>query len=229
MTMKNDQFHDMEEYLNQLGILHDDSNYTEDDIIRLENEYNIEFPEIYKLFVLRYGNLTFEKDVHYRPIEQSHWTDIDGLNSFGSFWGLEEGEDNLEGSIEQYTERIPDSIVPIADDGLGNLICIGVKGDYLGKIYFWDHENEITAKVMLNEKKYEGISVDDYWENVYLVAESFFDFVKSFEIVEENQESDIGSKIVSEKMSSDFISMMMAARAELEDKEKARKDKKKDK
>ncbi|MEK4059759.1 MULTISPECIES: SMI1/KNR4 family protein [Paenibacillus] len=228
MTMTNDSFNEIEKYLIELGISSGADSYSEEELIRLEEKYEIDFLEIYKIFVFKYGNSTFENDVRYRPLKQSHWTGKDGLNAFGSFFGFEEGADNLEENIKRYYDRIPNSIVPIADDGVGNLICIGIKGNHIGKIYFWDHENEITAKVMLNEKEYVGVSVDDYWENIFLIAESFFDFIKSFEIEEIVNESDIDSKIVSEKMSDNFMAMMLAAKAELEAKEKNRKEKKKE-
>ncbi|CAH1225980.1 hypothetical protein PAECIP111893_05309 [Paenibacillus plantiphilus] len=230
MTMTNDSFNQIEKYLIELGISSGADSYSEEELIRLEEKYEIDFLEIYKIFVLKYGNSTFENDVRYRPLNQSHWTGKDGLNAFGSFFGFEEGVNNLEENIKRYYDRVPNSIVPIADDGVGNLISIGIKGDHIGKIYFWDHENEITAKIMLNEKVYVGVSVDDYWENIFLIAESFFDFIKSFEIEEVvSEESDIESKIVSEKMSGNFMAMMLAAKAELEAKEKTRKEKKKDK
>ncbi|KOP64759.1 hypothetical protein AMS62_05425 [Bacillus sp. FJAT-18019] len=99
---------------------------------------------------------------------------------------------------------------------------MGVRGDHVGKIYFWDHENELTAKIMLNETGYEAVTVDDYWENVSLVAETFLDFIKSFEIVEGQEELEIESKIVSVRMSDTFMAEMLAARAKLESKERTK-------
>ena len=78
-------------------------------------------------------------------------------------------------------------------------------------------------RVMLNEIEYQDIGVDDYWNNIFLIAESLTEFIKSFKILKEDQSKDVGSIILSEKMSDNFIARMLAARAELEAKEKAKK------
>ncbi|WP_019910183.1 hypothetical protein [Paenibacillus sp. HW567] len=92
---------------------------------------------------------------------------------------------------------------------------------------FWYHENELIANLMLNEKKYRNVSLDDYWDNVFLISDNFLDFIKSFQVEEEKEQQDVGLKIVSERMNADFMANMLAARAELEAEENARKDKKK--
>ncbi|KGR82243.1 SMI1/KNR4 family protein [Lysinibacillus odysseyi] len=210
MTEDNERFNKIEKHVTELFISSADGSYAEEALIKIEDKYGINFHEIYKSFVCKYGHSTFEKDVCYRPIEPSHWTDKDGLNAFGSFFGFDEGVDNLERKIQQYYDRIPASIVPIAEDYAGNLICIGISGDREGKIYFWDHENEITARVMLGEKEYESVSVDDYWENIYVIADSFFDFIKSFEL-EKRTTSTSGASIVNVKMSESFLEMLEGA------------------
>ncbi|MEK3792886.1 hypothetical protein MKX42_14240 [Paenibacillus sp. FSL R7-0204] len=77
---------------------------------------------------------------------------------------------------------------------------------------------------MLNEKKYRNIGLDDYWDNIFLISNTFIDFISSLEI-EQPEEQKVELKIVRERMNSDFIANMLAARAELEAKEKERKDK----
>ena len=211
MAMINEMFNEIEKHLTELGISGGASSCSEEILARIEDEYGIDFPEIYKVFIHKYGHSNVEHDVCYRPIEPSHWTDKDGLNAFGSFFGFEEGVDHLEGNIQQYYERIPDSIVPIADDNAGNLICMGIRGDREGKIFFWDHETEITARVMLGEKEYESVSVDDYWENVSLIAESFFDFIKSLEL-EKREASAIESSMVEVKISDNLLALIQAAK-----------------
>lgn len=79
---------------------------------------------------------------------------------------------------------------------------------------------------MLNEKEYLDISIDNYWNNIFLIAESLLDFIKSFKIIVEDQSTDVDSKILSVEMSDDFIARMLAARAELEAEEKAKRENK---
>ncbi|MEK4851454.1 SMI1/KNR4 family protein [Paenibacillus sp. FSL H7-0756] len=224
----NKTFNRMEEHLDAIGL---PSRDIVDPMVRvsnIENKYNISFPELYRLFVLKYGNSIFNESVTYKSIELSPCADKNGLSTFDSFFGFDGGVDDLENKINQYYERIPSSLMPIADDGNGNLICIGVKGNYNEKIYFWHHEDELSANLMLNEKKYRNIGLDDYWDNIFLISNTFTDFISSLEI-EQPEEQKVELKIVRERMNSDFIANMLAARAELEAKEKERKDKKKGK
>jgi hypothetical protein len=41
-----------------------------------------------------------------------------------------------------YAGRIPAALIWIHDDPFGNAICLGVAGEYRGRVYFWDHGNE---------------------------------------------------------------------------------------
>lgn len=79
---------------------------------------------------------------------------------------------------------------------------------------------------MLNEKEYLDISIDNYWNNIFLIAESILDFIKSFKIIVEDQSTDVDSKILRVEMSDDFIARMLAARVELEAEEKAKRENK---
>ncbi|MCX7570161.1 SMI1/KNR4 family protein [Tumebacillus sp. DT12] len=79
-----------------------------------------------------------------------------------------EKADSLLDDLEvEYTdllsdERILPHLVPIANDPFGNLICLSVAGEDLGKVYFWDHEIE---------PKTAG------YENMSLIADSFTEFL----------------------------------------------------
>jgi hypothetical protein len=76
------------------------------------------------------------------------------------------GEEKLSiaSFIEIYAGRIPDNFLAIGGDDLGNLICLSVKGEDFGKVYFWNRDWEVV----------EGIP--DY-SNVTLVADSFSQFL----------------------------------------------------
>lgn len=72
--------------------------------------------------------------------------------------------DNLE--IE-YRARVAEDrllphLVPIANDPFGNLICLSVRGEDQGKVYFWDHEIEPETAG---------------YENMSLIADSFTEFL----------------------------------------------------
>ena len=75
---------------------------------------------------------------------------------------------SIQGHIETYENRIPRELFPIAYDSFGNVICIGIKSEYYGKVYFWDHEWEAEESL--------GESPD--FSNVTLIAENFDEFVE---------------------------------------------------
>jgi cell wall assembly regulator SMI1 len=60
--------------------------------------------------------------------------------------------------------RIPEKLLPIADDPFGNLICISLAGKDCGAVYFWDHENEPD----------DG---NQEFRNIHLIADSFDEFL----------------------------------------------------
>ena len=94
-----------------------------------------------------------------------------------SFYGIHNGAEHhqLELAVETYDGRIPVDLIPIAADAGGNSICIGWIGERQGKIYFWDHEDELDE---------DGDFVKDY-RNVFLVANSLQEFLDSLMTHEE--------------------------------------------
>jgi hypothetical protein len=78
--------------------------------------------------------------------------------------------DNLEKYIQTFKinqKRLPNNLVPIANDPGGNLFCISTSGDDEGKIYFWQHEFEVE----------DGEEPD--YSNVFFVANSIEDFINN--------------------------------------------------
>ena len=55
------------------------------------------------------------------------------------------------------------------DDPFGNAICLGIAGEYRGRIYFWDHEMEPDPGEWDGAVETAG--------NVQLLANSFGEFV----------------------------------------------------
>jgi cell wall assembly regulator SMI1 len=79
------------------------------------------------------------------------------------FFGIHDEEfNNLEEFRADYRGRLLDDFVPIALDPFGNLICLGVRGEARGKVYFWDHEEETDPPSFANMNR---------------VANSFSEFV----------------------------------------------------
>jgi hypothetical protein len=100
-----------------------------------------------------------------------------GGSVLDAFYGIHDGRktERLDRALEVYDERIPADLIPIATDAFSNKICIGWKGEREGKIYFWDHEDELDE---------DGDFVQDY-RNVFLVANSLQEFLDSLMTHEE--------------------------------------------
>jgi len=79
--------------------------------------------------------------------------------------------------------RMPSTIIPIADDGGGNQICIGIKGGEQGKIYYWDHNNEWDEEDYLLDHG-RPMPPEVKFQNVHLIASSFVDFISRLETLE---------------------------------------------
>lgn len=60
------------------------------------------------------------------------------------------------------TGRLPGELVPIAEDGCGNLVCLAFGGRDAGKVFFWDHEAETEPASFVN---------------VHLITDSFDEFI----------------------------------------------------
>ncbi|MBZ0284878.1 MAG: SMI1/KNR4 family protein [Anaerolineae bacterium] len=108
-------------------------------VAAFETQLNIQLPPDYRLFLLEHNGG--------KPKSQTF------------FISAEQGEDIL-----RYFLGIPQNFLPIGVDTFGNLICLSIAGDDYDKVYFWDHDWEVT----------EG--TPDY-SNVYLLADSFDSFL----------------------------------------------------
>lgn len=54
---------------------------------------------------------------------------------------------DLEARLSRYEDsRLPDGLVPIADAEGGNLVCVSVRADDVGTVWFWDHERELPEE-----------------------------------------------------------------------------------
>jgi hypothetical protein len=87
------------------------------------------------------------------------------------FLGVHDGEfSNFKHKFETFkirVKRMPEELVPIANDSFGNYICLAISGKHKGAVFFWDHENEAD----------EG--EEPTYANVYLIKPSLQEFLDS--------------------------------------------------
>ena len=81
--------------------------------------------------------------------------------------------------MKEFKNRMPAKFLPIADDGMGNLIVISLNLKDYEKVYFWDSDAEWDSedyleeigKMMPEEVKYQnlwliGSNFENFWERL---------------------------------------------------------------
>ena len=100
-----------------------------------EKQAHITLPNDYRNFLLRYNGG--------QPTPSFFWIKLqeDG-SSIHQFYGLHDDPVFLSLKTFAGKERygIPESMLPIGDDGTGNYICIGISSTNFGKVFFLDHD-----------------------------------------------------------------------------------------
>jgi hypothetical protein len=138
----------------------------EPELIGLELSLRCQLPADYRTFLVACnggyagGMLSFAG-----PTETGEEADV-AVHHIGGF--RDEPALSLTWHRECYRGRIPDDLLWIMDDPYGNAICLGIREEHKGMIFFWDHENE-------PEDEWDG-SVEGAG-NLELLAETFADFV----------------------------------------------------
>jgi hypothetical protein len=100
-----------------------------------ETKIHIQLPSDYRHFLLKHNGG--------KPIPSFFWiTPYEDGSSVNRFYGLYNDPTSL--SINTFIGKenygIPESMLPIGDDGVGNYICIGISLENHGNIFFLDHE-----------------------------------------------------------------------------------------
>lgn len=143
-----------------------------EEIANFEARRGVVLPTDYKAFLLESNGGASRSNVFKVP-EWHGWG-----STILMFYGIhEESGYSLDGECESYKERVPADLIPIAADAGGNNICLGWIGERKGKVYFWDHEDELDE---------DGNFVTDY-RNVYLVANSLQEFLDNLMTREERE------------------------------------------
>lgn len=148
----------------------------EDEVVGLERSLGTRLPESYRRFLLTHGRCGFEAGTYFTSLEPMQ-PDFEDTNEgeIMSFLGARsEDGSGIAFSIDTFRDRMPETIIPIGYDMMGNQICIGIAGPERGKIYFWDHEDEWDE----GDYTSEGLPVppDIKFQNVHLIAHSFEEF-----------------------------------------------------
>ena len=107
---------------------------------KFEKSHELSLPKSYRNFL--------KKNNGGQPFPNTFWinkgSDASGIQEF---FGLHSGPEWL--SLSQFRDSrlgIPKNLLPIADDGTGNLVCLKISGIDKDSIYFIDHETHPYTK-----------------------------------------------------------------------------------
>lgn len=127
-------------------------------IVQAEQRMQVRFPEDYRCFLKRFNG--GEPEGHFFAIPS-----MANRSSVRMFYGINGDECfDLVRNWEVFLGRMPPNLIPIGDDAFGNLVVISVRGEDVGKVYYWDHDQETPWG-----------EVADY-RNMHEVAPSFLAF-----------------------------------------------------
>ena len=116
-----------------------DTTNIEQKIVGFESKYNIKLPNQYRQFMLRYnGGYTPETILKVGPRREEN---------VSCFYGFGMGE---EYGLDEHCwlmEWIRHGFLPIADEFFGNEYVLGITSRNYGKVYFFDHEEQMVEQV----------------------------------------------------------------------------------
>ena len=137
---------------------------TEDQISLLERVLGIQLPLDYRAF-LRQTNGGHPEPSAF-PV-QSFPFDTHALIAWLFVLDVQGSPNDLMFNISAYSDLIPADLMPIGIDPGGSFICLAIRGENRGAIYFWDEA-----------ERYPPGQVADY-HNIYFVARSFDELLRN--------------------------------------------------
>jgi hypothetical protein len=114
---------------------------TAEEIARLEAKIGGNLPDDYRHFVSNYGGGMLSSEdytIKVAVAEPCPWGELvrpEQLYALLPGHGYDLGE-----QLDSYRGRIPNGVLPIADDPGGNQTCLDIAGAFPGTVWFWDHE-----------------------------------------------------------------------------------------
>ncbi len=154
---------------------------TEEAVCSIERKLGTSLPEDYRTFLKTYGACRFRGES-----DRNTWVYFEPLQPllkrrrphFDAFYGSARDDSyGLESGISLLVGRVPEELIPIGDNGDGSLLCLGIKGEFRGRVYFWSREEEPLEEDEYLEEFGTPRPASEMWTNVTLVASDFRDFL----------------------------------------------------
>ncbi|WP_449601286.1 SMI1/KNR4 family protein [Paenibacillus sp. Marseille-Q9583] len=140
-------------------IISSNEKITVQEIEGFERTHNIKLPESYKEFLITFNGGHPEPNLF-------NISDV-GESVVNVFYGLKisKSYDELLNAYESLEGSIPEGFLSIGDDSGGNQICLGISGEYYGKLYFWFHDIEDNDEV--DNMVFLSNEFDEFINNLY--------------------------------------------------------------
>jgi hypothetical protein len=130
---------------------------------------------------MTYGASTFRKDVRFSSVQRLPSTvSQSGSDCIDVLYGKEPpGRDaySLSHRMAYYRGRMPDGVIPIGDNGLGNQICLAVTGDRRGQVLYWDRNTEVDEEDYIEDYGHPPTPAERFG-NIHPIARSFAEFLQ---------------------------------------------------
>lgn len=132
-----------------------------------EDEFNVKLPEQYREFMIKYNGGYVDPCIFNLDV-------IDDATVLKKLYPLKSEEEvDLYYVNDLHDGFISDRFITIGNDPGGSGICLGVKGDVRGKVYFFDRESDYEDY----DEEGEEILIDE--KIMYLLSDTFYGFLDS--------------------------------------------------
>ena len=150
----------------------------EAEVAGVESLIGQSLPTTYRVFLKAIGACGFKEYIEFTPSKQLPDVFDTGTGYVSVLYGSNCTKGyGLDERIRYFENRVPNGLIPIGDNGMGDQICLSVRASEKGAVFYWDLEAE-----PISEEEYEedyGVSMpeSEKWINVYRIADSFEDFI----------------------------------------------------
>ena len=143
------------------GFLYEGPSITVEDIHELETALSVEFPQAYRDLLLRCNGG--------RPVPEDTFGEGSSGSLMSRFYAVKHERESLTIAHKRksFEGRIPDDLLPIAMDMGGSQVCMGIRPQNHGQIYFWANYDEPRPG-------------DAPRSNISLLADDFVQFLDTF-------------------------------------------------
>lgn len=144
--------------------------FSEEEVAAIESVIHESLPDDYRRCLLQFGGSMFSSEINCTPADMPL--------IFGCFFPFAE----LSNAIDFLKETLPDTLLPIGDDGGDIVFCLGFRGDDTGKMYIhnthigWDDD---ASRYL---ERGELIPSRLRYQAVQQIAPSFKEFIKNMKV-----------------------------------------------